>query len=80
MARRPRVEYAGAFYYVTCRGNERKNIVADDTDRSMFLDKLKKSVGIYQVRVHAYGLMSNHFHMIVESPKGNLSEFMRHFT
>lgn len=45
----------------------------------MFLDKLKTSVGIYEVRVHAYVLMSNHFHMIVETPKGNLSEFMRHF-
>jgi REP element-mobilizing transposase RayT len=45
----------------------------------MFLDRLKTSVGIYEVRVHAYVLMSNHFHMIVETPKGNLSEFMRHF-
>jgi putative transposase len=45
----------------------------------MCLDKLKTSVGIYEVRVHAYVLMSNHFHMIVEAPKGDLSEFMRHF-
>ena len=45
----------------------------------MFLDKLKTSIGIYEVRLHAYVLMSNHFHLIVETPKGNLSEFMRHF-
>jgi REP element-mobilizing transposase RayT len=45
----------------------------------MFLDKLKTSLGIYEVRIHAYVLMSNHFHLIVETPKGNLSEFMRHF-
>jgi putative transposase len=50
-----------------------------DRDRSIFLDKLTKSIGIYQVQVHAYVLMSNHFHLILESPKGNLSEFMRHF-
>jgi REP element-mobilizing transposase RayT len=79
MARPLRINYPGAFYHVTCRGNERKNIFADDRDRSIFLDKLKTSIGIYQVRVHAYVLMSNHFHMIVETPKGNLSEFMRHF-
>jgi REP element-mobilizing transposase RayT len=79
MARPLRINYPGAFYHVTCRGNERKNIFADDRDRSMFLEKLKTSVGIYEARIHAYALMSNHFHMIVETPKGNLSEFMRHF-
>jgi putative transposase len=79
MARQLRISYPGAFYHVTCRGNERKNIFSDDRDRLMFLDKLKASLGIYDVRVHAYVLMSNHFHLIVETPKGNLSEFMRHF-
>ncbi|MGH7824912.1 MAG: REP-associated tyrosine transposase [Candidatus Binatia bacterium] len=79
MARPLRINYPGAFYHVTCRGNERRDIFADDRDRSAFLDKLRTSMGIYEVRVHAYVLMSNHFHMIVETPKGNLSEFMRHF-
>jgi putative transposase len=79
MARPLRINYPGAFYHVTCRGNERKNIFSDNRDRSAFLDKLKISVGIYQIRVHGYVLMSNHFHLIVETPKGNLSEFMRHF-
>lgn len=79
MARPLRINYAGAFYHVTCRGNERKSIFADNQDRSIFLDKLKTSIGIYQVQVHAWVLMSNHFHLIVETPKGNLSEFMRHF-
>jgi putative transposase len=79
MARPLRINYPGAFYHVTCRGNERRNIFADDQDRSAFLDKLRTSVGIYEVKVHAYVLMSNHFHLIVETPKGNLSEFMRHF-
>jgi REP element-mobilizing transposase RayT len=67
MARPLRINYPGAFYHVTCRGNERKNIFADDRDRSMFLDKLKTSLGIYEVRIHAYVLMSNHFHLIVLS-------------
>jgi REP element-mobilizing transposase RayT len=79
MARPLRINYPGAFYHVTCRGNERKIIFANDRDRSLFLDKLRTSIGIYRVQVHAYVLMSNHFHMIVETPKGNLSEFMRHF-
>jgi putative transposase len=79
MARPLRINYPGAFYHVTCRGNDRRNIFGDDRDRSLFLDKLRTSIGIYQVQVHAYVLMSNHFHMIVETPKGNLSEFMRHF-
>ena len=57
--------YPGAFYHVTCTGNERKNIFADDRDRSMFLDKVKTSLGIYQVRIHAYVLISMTFHMNV---------------
>ena len=69
MARPLRINYPGAFYHVTCRGNERKNIFADDRDRSMFLDKGKISLGIYQVRIHAYVLMNNHFHMIVETQR-----------
>jgi putative transposase len=54
MARPLRINYAGAFYHVTCRGNERKNIFGDDRDRSMFLEKLKTSIGIYKARLHAY--------------------------
>ena len=45
----------------------------------MFLDKLKTSVGIYDACIHAYVLMSNHFHLIGETPTANFSEFMRHF-
>jgi putative transposase len=59
MARPLRIIYPGAFYHVTCRGNERKAIYRDDQDRSVFLDKLKASLGIYEVKVHAYVLMSN---------------------
>jgi len=79
MARPLRIDYPHAFYHVTCRGNERKDIYRDDHDRSIFLEKLQTSLGIYSVKLHCYVLMDNHFHLIVETPKANLSEFMRHF-
>ncbi len=79
MARALRIELAGGFYHVTCRGNERKAIYRDDTDRQLFLTKLQDSQRIYQVEVHAYVLMDNHFHLLVRTLRANLSEFMRHF-
>ena len=56
-----------------------RSIFRDDADRGTFLQKLQSSLEIYQVSLHAYVLMSNHFHLIVQTPKANLSEFMRHF-
>jgi putative transposase len=79
MARPLRILIPDGYYHITCRGNQRKAIYKDDTDRSAFIDKLKSSLAIYQVELHAYVLMSNHFHLMVATPKGNLSEFMRHF-
>ncbi len=71
--------YPGAFYHVTCRGNERKQIFLDDKDRSLFLDKLLLSCNIFNAPVLSYVLMNNHFHMLLTTPEGNLSDFMRHF-
>jgi putative transposase len=79
MARPLRILFPDAYYHVTCRGNERRPIFRDDTDRSVFLDKLQASRQIYDIEIHAYVLMNDHFHLIVGTPKGNLSEFMRHF-
>jgi len=79
MTRPLRILIPGGYYHVTCRGNERKAIFKDDRDRSVFLEKLQGSLANYQVELHAYVLMSNHFHLMVSTPKGNLSEFMRHF-
>ena len=79
MARALRIQLAGSFYHLTCRGNERKAIYRDDTDRQTFLTKLQDSLRIYQVELHAYVLMDNHFHLMVRTLRGNLSEFMRHF-
>lgn len=79
MARPLRIEYPGAFYHVTCRGNERKEIFRDDSDRHRFISFLSESAEIYSVRLHGYVLMSNHFHLLLETPLGNLGEFMRRF-
>ena len=79
MARPLRIQYPGAVYHLTHRGNERKAIFRDDTDRKQFLALLAQSIEIYDVILHSYVLMSNHFHLLAETPLGNLSEFMRHF-
>jgi len=79
MARPLRIDYPHAVYHVTCRGNDRRNIYRDDGDRSMFLEMLQSSLGIYSVKLHGYVLMNNHFHLIVQTPKANLSQFMRQF-
>ncbi|MCX6340178.1 MAG: transposase [Candidatus Aureabacteria bacterium] len=79
MARPLRIQYPGAYYHVTCRGNERRNIFADEKDISRFFEKLAVSLEIYNVILLAYVCMRNHFHLIIKTPRGNLSEFMRHF-
>jgi len=56
MARPLRIDYPHAFYHVTCRGNERREIFRDDADRKAFLQKLQTSLAIYQVGIHAYGV------------------------
>ncbi|MEJ2696952.1 MAG: transposase [Candidatus Sulfobium sp.] len=77
MARPLRIEYDGALYHVTSRGNERKRIFRDDEDRAAFLDTLLKVNERYNWMCHAYCLMNNHYHLIIETPDGNLSQGMR---
>jgi len=79
MVRPLRVQYPGAVYHVTCRGNERRQIYKDDRDRKRFLEILTQSIKTYNIRLYSYVLMDNHFHLLVETPLGNLGEFMRHF-
>lgn len=79
MARPLRIQFENAYYHVTCRGNSGQEIFSNDADRSAFLDLLERSSDIYQTRILAYVLMSNHFHLFVRTPLGNLQEFMRHF-
>ena len=73
MARPIRVEFEGAVYHVTARGNERRAIFRNDEDRQMFLATLERSVKEYGLRLHSYCLMPNHYHLLVETPRGNLS-------
>lgn len=79
MARQLRIEFPGALYHVMSRGNERNPIFKQDADRILFIETLKDSVELAGVGVIAYILMDNHYHMILETPNANLSEFMRHF-
>ena len=79
MARPLRIQYSGAVYHVTCRGNARKDIFVEDTDREKMLEILAHSLKIYNVKLCSYVLMNNHFHLLVETPLGNLAAFMRHF-
>lgn len=77
MARPLRIIYEGAVYHVTLRGNERKPIFKDDQDRQRFLLKLEESLQRYDVRLHLYCLMTNHVHLVLATPRGNLSSFMQ---
>ncbi len=79
MARPLRIQFENAYYHVTCRGNSGQEIFSNDADRSAFLDLLERSSDIYQTEILTYVLMSNHFHLLVKTPLGNLQEFMRHF-
>ena len=73
MARALRIERPGGRYHVTARGNERKAIFRDDTDRFHFLERLSELRERFGVRVHAYVLMDNHYHLLLETPEANLS-------
>lgn len=77
MARPLRIEYDGALYHVTSRGNEKKPIFKDDADRSIFLDTLHKVNKRYNWICYAYCLMNNHYHLVIETPDGNLSKGVR---
>ena len=77
MARPLRIEYDGALYHVTSRGNEKKPIFWNEEDREIFLYILKEVNGRYNWLCHAYCLMNNHYHMVIETPDGNLSKGMR---
>lgn len=78
MARPLRVEFEGALYHITSRGNAGQDLFVDDKDRLRFLDVLSEVVNRFGWICHAYCLMSNHYHLLVETPRANLSRGMRH--
>ncbi len=78
MARPLRIQYPGAVYHITCRGNARQNIYKDNKDRKAFLEILTDSQKICSIKIYSYVLMSNHYHLLLETPKGNISDYMQH--
>ena len=77
MARQLRVEYAGAFYHITSRGNERKRIFWADEDREEFKGILQRTKERYGYLLHAYVLMDNHYHLLMETPHANIKQAMQ---
>ncbi len=76
MSRQLRLQFPGAVYHVTSRGNAQQDIFADDADRARFLDLLGREIEQQRWRCHAYCLMDNHYHLLVETPEANLSRGM----
>lgn len=76
MAKHLRIQFEGAIYHVTNRGIDRRELFWDEKDAEWFLECLEVGVERFHARVHLYCLMPNHFHLLVETPLGNLSQFM----
>ncbi|WGV98266.1 transposase [Vibrio sp. YMD68] len=77
MSRPLRIEYAGALYHVTSRGNARQPIYLDEADFTLFLEVLAETCERFNWVIHSYCLMTNHYHLLIETPEGNLSKGMR---
>jgi len=78
MARPLRIEYEGAFYHVTARGNERKRIYYSKADYEKFKAYLEEAQEKYGYLLHCYVLMTNHYNLIIETPRANLSSLMHY--
>src|SRR5450759_2281612 len=79
MPRKLRLEYPGAIYHVMSRANGKGNIFETDVDRQDFVKTLAETCAKTGFQIHAYCLMRNHFHLVVETPQGNLVAGMRWF-
>lgn len=77
MVRPLRIEFPGALYHVTCRGNRRESIYRQRPDRLAWLLELERTCRRFHFVVHAYCQMTNHFHLLIETPEGNLGQGMR---
>ena len=77
MARPIRIEFSGALYHVTSRGDRRESIFDDDSDRECFLEIFGQVVNHFNWICHVYCLMTNHYHLVIETPDANLSKGMR---
>jgi putative transposase len=77
MARPLRIEYPGAFYHVMHRGNAGSDIFKSIKDRETFLEYIGKAVERYELKIHTYCLMKNHYHILLETPQPNLSQAIK---
>jgi REP element-mobilizing transposase RayT len=77
MARKPRVEFEGAFYHVIVRGNQRQRIFGDDQDRTAYLERIEHYRQRCRFVLYAYVLMPNHVHLLLETIKVPLSKIMQ---
>lgn len=77
MARPLRIEYPGALYHIMSRGNAYQDIYLNEEDRQAFLKNLEHCINLHNLVCHAYCLMSNHYHLLIETPDANLSQAMR---
>lgn len=78
MARPLRISFPGAFYHVRSRGNEGKAVFKSRRDREQFLSYLETATERYNAVIHTYFLMDNHYHLLLETPAGNLPQIMQH--
>ncbi len=78
MSRPLRIEYEGGWYHVMNRGRLSDRVFEDENDYLTFIDLLKEAVELWDVCISAYCLMSNHYHLLLHTPRGNLSRRMRH--
>src|SRR5207248_10248565 len=74
-----RIQYEGAIYHAMNRGDHREDIFHDDHDRTLFLKTLGEACAKTDWQIHAFCLMRNHFHLVIETPKPNLVEGMKWF-
>ena len=77
MARPLRIEYHGAFYHVINRGHRQEPIVKDERDKERFISCPSRMARQFNVLVHSYCLMTNHYHLILETSEGNLSRALQ---
>jgi len=78
MARPLRIVYAGAWYHVMNRGRHREKIFLDKTDYQTYMNLLSHAFDLYELEVHSFSLMPNHYHLLVRTPRANLSRAIRH--
>ncbi|MGB9629275.1 MAG: transposase [Thermodesulfobacteriota bacterium] len=78
MSRPLRIEYPGAFYHITSRGNEKRSIYQTEKDYQRFIGYLESATERYGAKIHCFCLMPNHYHLLLETPRGNLHSILHH--